>query len=250
MPDASSPPPGSTPYEPPAPHPGEAHEAGTATRLNWLRAGVLGANDGIISTAGLVIGVAGATTDRGPILTAGVAGLVAGAVSMALGEYVSVSSQRDSERATLAKERRELAEDPDTELQELIGIYRGKGLAPETARIVAEELTAHDAFAAHVDAELNLDPDDLTNPWHAAVSSAIAFTLGALLPLLAIVLAPPAMRVPLTFAVVIIALAITGSVSAHLGGAGRRRATIRLVLGGALAMAVTYAVGQLLGAAV
>ncbi len=223
---------------------------GTATRLNWLRAGVLGANDGIISTAGLVIGVAGATTERGPILTAGVAGLVAGAVSMALGEYVSVSSQRDSERATLAKERRELAEDPDTELQELIGIYRGKGLAPETARIVAEELTAHDAFAAHVDAELNLDPDDLTNPWHAAISSAIAFTLGALLPLLAIVLATPAMRVPLTFAVVIIALAITGSVSAHLGGAGRRRATIRLVLGGALAMTVTYAVGQLLGAAV
>lgn len=243
-----SPVPDATPQEPLGWHPGELHEAGAAARLNWLRAGVLGANDGIISTAGLVIGVAGATAQRGPIVTAGVAGLVAGAVSMALGEYVSVSSQRDSERATLDKERRELAEDPQAELQELISIYRAKGLQPETARIVAEELTGHDAFAAHVDAELNLDPEELTNPWHAALSSAIAFTLGALLPLLAILLASPAIRVPLTFAVVVIALAITGSVSAYLGGAARWRATLRLVLGGALAMAVTYAVGQLIGA--
>ena len=246
--DAS--PPGPDPDEPPAPHPGEAHEPGTAARLNWLRAGVLGANDGIISTAGLVIGVAGATSARGPIITAGVAGLVAGAVSMALGEYVSVSSQRDSERATLAKERSELAEDPEAEFEELVGIYQAKGLQRDTARLVAEELTAHDAFAAHVDAELNLDPDELTNPWHAAVSSAIAFTLGALLPLLAIILAPPAVRVPVTFAVVIVALAITGTVSAHLGGSGRWRATARLVLGGALAMGITFAVGQLLGVAV
>ena len=249
VPDIQDPLPEPSPARPPAPHPGEFHEAGTATRLNWLRAGVLGANDGIISTAGLVIGVAGATTERGPILTAGVAGLVAGAVSMALGEYVSVSSQRDSERATLAKERRELVEDPDAELAELIGIYRAKGLQPETARIVAEELTARDAFAAHVDAELNLDPDELTNPWHAAASSAIAFTLGAVLPLLAILLAPQALRIPVTFTVVILALALTGTVSAHLGGSGRRRATLRLVLGGALAMAVTYAVGALIGAA-
>ncbi len=167
--------------------------------MNWLRAGVLGANDGIVSTAGLVVGVAGATVARGPILTAGVAGLVAGAVSMALGEYVSVSSQRDSERATLAMERTELTEDPETELEELVGIYQAKGLKPATARIVAEELTAHDAYAAHVDAELGINPDELTNPWQAAISSALAFTLGAVLPLLAIVLASPAMRVPLTF---------------------------------------------------
>lgn len=247
MPDPAIPVPDSAPQEPGARHPGELHEAGAAARLNWLRAGVLGANDGIISTAGLVIGVAGATAERGPLLTAGVAGLVAGAVSMALGEYVSVSSQRDSERAILDKERRELLEDPEAELHELIGIYRAKGLQPETARIVAEELTAHDAFAAHVEAELNLDPDELANPWHAALSSAVAFTLGALLPLMAILLAPPGIRVPLTFVVVILALAITGSVSAHLGGAGRRRATLRLVLGGALAMAVTYAVGHLIG---
>jgi VIT1/CCC1 family predicted Fe2+/Mn2+ transporter len=218
--------------------------------MNWLRAGVLGANDGIVSTAGLVIGVAGATVARGPILTAGVAGLVAGAVSMALGEYVSVSSQRDSERATLAMERTELAEDPDTELEELVGIYQAKGLKPATARIVAEELTAHDAYAAHVDAELGINPDELTNPWQAAISSALAFTLGAVLPLLAIVLASPALRVPLTFALVLVALAITGSISARLGGAARGRAVARLVIGGALAMAVTYAIGALLGTSV
>lgn len=218
-----------------------------SSRLNWLRAGVLGANDGIVSTAGLVIGVAGATTDRGPILTAGVAGLVAGAVSMAVGEYVSVSSQRDSEQALLAKERRELAESPEAELAELIGIYQAKGLSPQTARKVGEELTAHNAFAAHVDAELGIDPDALTNPRLAAVSSAISFTLGALLPLLAIALASPAARVPFTFVLVLLALALTGTVSAHLGGAGRLRATVRLVIGGAAAMAVTFAVGQLIG---
>ncbi len=218
--------------------------------MNRLRAGVLGANDGIVSTAGLVIGVAGATAARGPVLTAGVAGLVAGAVSMALGEYVSVSSQRDSERATLVRERTELAEDPDTELEELVGIYQAKGLKPATARIVAEELTAHDAYSAHVDAELGINPDELTNPWQAAISSALAFTLGAMLPLLAIVLASPAMRVPLTFALVIVALAITGSISARLGGAPRGRAVARLVIGGALAMAVTYAIGAALGTAV
>ena len=234
----------------PVPHEGEPHGPGAAARLNWLRAGVLGANDGIVSTAGLVIGVAGATTERAPILTAGVAGLVAGAVSMALGEYVSVSSQRDSERAALAREATELAEDPESELEELVGLYSAKGLTPTTARLVAEELTAHDAFAAHVDAELRIDPDELTNPWHAAISSAASFTLGALLPLLAIVLAPQAVRVPATFALVILARAIPGSVSARLGGARSGRAVARLVIGGALAMGVTYAVGTALGTAV
>jgi VIT1/CCC1 family predicted Fe2+/Mn2+ transporter len=229
-------------------HPDEPHTEGLSARLNWLRAGVLGANDGIISTAGLVIGVAAATTQRTPILTAGVAGLVAGAVSMALGEYVSVSSQRDTERALLAKERRELEEDPVAELAELAGIYVRKGLSVSTAQLVAEEFTARDAFAAHVDAELGIDPDALTNPWHAALASAVAFTVGALLPLIAILVAPQTSRVPATFVVVLIALGTTGSVSAALGNAGHVRAISRLVLGGAAAMLVTFGIGALLGA--
>jgi vacuolar iron transporter family protein len=231
-------------------HPDEPHADDLHARLNWLRAGVLGANDGIVSTAGLVVGVAGATTQRAPILVAGLAGLVAGAVSMALGEYVSVSSQRDTERTLLAKERRELAEDPEGELRELAELYVAKGLSAPTARLVAEELSAKDAFTAHVDAELGIDPQALTSPWQAAISSAISFTLGALLPVLAIVLPPPPVRVPITFLVVLLALVITGSVSATVGGSGRRIAVRRIVAGGALAMIVTYAVGRLVGTAV
>ncbi|WP_280241598.1 VIT1/CCC1 transporter family protein [Nocardia abscessus] len=226
-------------------HPHEPHGDGFAAKLNWLRAGVLGANDGIVSTAGLVVGVAAATTDTAALLTAGIAGISAGAISMAVGEYVSVSTQRDSERALLAKERRELREEPDYELAELTGIYQAKGLTPETARKVAEELTAHDAFTAHAEAELGLNPAELTNPWQAALSSAVAFTLGALLPLLAILLPPVTARIPVTFAAVLTALALTGSVSARLGGSSRGRAVLRVVLGGALAMAVTYGIGQL-----
>ncbi|MFF0492738.1 VIT family protein [Nocardia sp. NPDC004068] len=228
-------------------HPHEPHGAGLGSRLNWLRAGVLGANDGIVSTAGLVVGVASATASTTPILTAGVAGLVAGALSMAAGEYVSVSTQRDSERALLSKEKRELAEEPDYELAELAEIYRRKGLSEATARRVAQELTAHDAFTAHAEAELGLDPRELTNPWHAAFSSAVSFTLGALLPLLAILLPPPTWRVPVTFAAVLVALAVTGSISSRLGGGNPRRAVARVVIGGALAMAVTYAIGQIPG---
>ena len=233
-----------------ATHPGEPHDSAVASRLNWLRAGVLGANDGIVSTAGLVVGVAGATTAAGPILTAGVAGLVAGAVSMALGEYVSVSSQRDTERALLEKERGELADFPDQELDELTALYEAKGLSAPTARLVAEELTATDAFTAHADAELHIDPDDLTNPWHAAGASAIAFTVGSLLPLAAILLPPPGARVAVTFVVVVLALALTGFLSTRLGGARPRRAVARLVGGGALAMAVTYGIGAMVGVAV
>src|SRR6478735_1262518 len=180
-------------------HPGEAHTNGIGQRLNWLRAGVLGANDGIVSVDSLVVGVAGATTDTPALLLAGIAGLVGGAISMALGEYVSVSSQRDSERALIAKETRELAEMPEEELEELTQLYRERGLSENTARQVAAELTAHDALSAHLEVELGIDQDDLVNPWHAAISSAIAFTLGALLPLLAIVLPPPEWRVPVTF---------------------------------------------------
>lgn len=231
-------------------HVGEPHYGSVGTRLNWLRAGVLGANDGIVSTAGLVVGVAGATSQRGPIFTAGLAGLVAGAVSMALGEYVSVSSQRDTERALLAKEARELEEFPEMELQELTEIYQAKGLSEATARQVAHELTEHDAFAAHVDAELGIDPAELTNPLHAAVASAIAFCVGAVLPLIAILLPPPSYRVAVTFGAVLAALALTGSLSARLGGAKRLPAVRRIVVGGALAMAATYAVGSLFGAAV
>ncbi|MFI8978337.1 VIT family protein [Nocardia asteroides] len=229
----------------PTAHPHEPHAEGLASRLNWLRAGVLGANDGIVSTAGLVVGVAATTNNTHTILTAGVAGLVAGAISMAAGEYVSVSTQRDSEEALLAKERRELADDPAAELAELTQIYQAKGLSTATARTVAEELTAHDAFTAHAEAELKLDPDELTNPWAAAVSSAIAFTCGALLPLLAIVIPPAQWRVPVTFAAVLIALALTGSLSARLGRSRRGRAVLRVVIGGALAMAITYVIGML-----
>ncbi len=231
-------------------HSAEPHVGAINTKLNWLRAGVLGANDGIVSVAGIVIGVAAATMEREPIITAGAAGLAAGALSMALGEYVSVSTQRDTEQALLDKERRELIEYPDAELEELVGLYEAKGLSPETARTVAVELTEHDAFAAHIDIELGIDPDELTNPWHAAMSSAIAFTVGALLPMLAILLPPPSMRIPITFVAVLIALGITGWVSARLGGANPVRATQRVVIGGAVAMAITYGIGRLVGVVV
>lgn len=228
-------------------HPLEPHGEGLAARLNWLRAGVLGANDGIVSVAGIVVGVAAAAASRGAIATAGLAGLVAGATSMALGEYVSVSTQRDTEKALLAKEQRELAEEPEFELAELVALYEGKGLSRKTAQQVARELTAHDAFAAHVEAELGIDPRDLANPWQAALSSAVSFIAGAALPMLAVLIPPVSLRLPVTIAAVLLGLALTGSVSARLGGSRRRRAVVRVVTGGALAMAFTYAVGRLAG---
>ena len=230
-------------------HPDEPHREGLAQRLNWLRAGVLGANDGIVSVAAVVVGVASATSSIAAILTAGLAALVGGAISMALGEYVSVSSQRDSEHALIAKERRELAEMPEQELAELTGLYQAKGLKPETARQVAIELTEHDALAAHLSAELGIDQDDVVSPWHAAIASAIAFTIGGILPLLTI-LTPADVRIPLTFVVVLVALAATGYVAAWIGGASRGRAMLRVVIGGALALAATFAIGALLGTTV
>jgi len=218
------------------------------SRLNWLRAGVLGANDGIISIAGLVVGVAAATTDRTTILLAGVASAAAGAISMALGEYVSVSSARDTERALIAEETAELEADPAGELEQLAAYYRAKGLSSPTARRVAEELTAHDAVRAHLDVEHGLDPDELTNPWHAGVASAIAFVLGALLPLLAMTYAPAEYRIHVTAVAVMVALVLTGSISAWFGRAHGLRAVLRLLVGGALAMGITYAIGALLGA--
>ena len=225
----------------------EPHAASIGGRLNWLRAGVLGANVGIVSTASLVVGVAGATSDRGALVTAGIAGLFAGALSMAVGEYVSVSTQRDTERALLAKERGELADDPEGELRELAEIYEYKGLSPDVARQVARELTDRDALAAHAEVELRLDPDELTSPWQAGAASFVAFTVGALLPVLAIVLAPAGIRVAVTFVAVLIGLAVTGSLSAKLGGARRRPAIVRVMLGGALAMAITFGIGVLVG---
>lgn len=233
---------------PPYPHSGEPHRQGLAQRLNWLRAGVLGANDGIVSVAAIVVGVAGATSTVAPIITAGVAGLVGGAISMALGEYVSVSSQSDSEHALIAKERRELRDMPDEELEELAGLYQAKGLSAETARTVALELTAHDAVAAHLSAELNIDEADVVSAWHAAGASAVAFTIGALLPLVAILLPPDHWRVPATFIAVLVALALTGWISAQLGGSSKTRSILRVVIGGAVALAATYGIGSLLGA--
>ena len=229
------------------PHDGEQHEQGIGARLNWLRAGVLGANDGIVSTAGIVIGVAAATVERSTIATAGIAGLAAGAMSMAAGEYVSVSTQRDTEKALLAKERRELREMPEEELDELTQIYQDKGLTPELAAEVARQLTEHDALGAHAEAELGIDPEALTNPWHAAWASMTAFTLGALLPLLAILLPPAAARIWVTALSVVVALAFTGWGSARLGRAPVRPAVLRNVAGGLLAMLVTYAIGALVG---
>ncbi|GLP68247.1 membrane protein [Streptomyces sp. TUS-ST3] len=227
----------------------EAHGGGLGTRLNWLRAAVLGANDGIVSTAGLVVGVAGATSNRAALLTAGLAGLLAGSMSMAAGEYVSVSTQRDSEMAALAVERRELREQPDAELEELTQLLEERGLSREVAREAAEQLTERDALRAHARVELGIDPDELTNPWHAAWASFLAFTAGALLPLLAIVLPPSGWRVPVTVVSVVAALVATGWSSARLGAAAPGRAVARNVAGGLLAMGVTYGVGVLLGAA-
>ncbi len=225
----------------------EPHGENLASRLNWLRAGVLGANDGIVSVAAIVVGVAGATASLRAVLTAGLAGLFAGAMSMAAGEYVSVSTQRDTERAMLELERRELAETPEAELQELTDIYAHKGLSQELAGRVARELTAHDALAAHADAELGIDPDQLSSPWQAALASFVAFTVGAVLPLLAIGLPPHDWRIPVTFVAVVAALALTGVTSARLGSAPAWPAVRRNVVGGVLAMAVTYLVGRIAG---
>lgn len=225
----------------------EPHVYSHVSRLNWLRASVLGANDGIVSIAGLVVGVAGATTSSAIILTAGAAGIIAGAISMAAGEYVSVSSSRDSEKVLLKKERRELEEHPEQELEELISIYEKKGLTRKTAMTVAKELTAKDAFAAHVFAELGIDPNNLTSAWHAAFASAISFLVGGIIPLIAIILPPEPIRIPVAFISVLIALIITGLLSAGMSGANIVRATLRIVLGGLLAMAVTYSIGKLFG---
>jgi VIT1/CCC1 family predicted Fe2+/Mn2+ transporter len=229
------------------PHESEPHTGGLSSRLNWLRAGVLGANDGIVSVAGLVVGVAGATTNRGTILIAGVASLVAGALSMAGGEFVSVSTQRDTERAALELEKYELETMPEQERLELAGIYQAKGLSPDLADQVAQELTDKDALRAHADAELQIDLDRLTSPWHAAWASLLAFTVGALLPLVTIGIPATAYRVWACAGAVAVGLALTGILSARLGNASAGRAVLRNVGVGSLTMVVTYFVGVLFG---
>lgn len=231
-------------------HASEPHHERLGGKLNWLRAGVLGANDGIVSVAGLVVGVAGGTTDLTTILLAGTAGLAAGALSMAGGEFVSVSAQRDTERAMLRLEKHELRTMPEEEERELAEIYENKGLSPALAAQVARELTEKDPLQAHAEAELRIDPGELTSPWQAAWASFAAFTVGALLPLLGITLPPVSLRVWVAGAAVVVALALTGWISARLGSAPIGKAIARNVGVGTLTMVVTYFVGLLSGIAV
>ena len=218
-----------------------------ASRLNWLRAGVLGANDGIVSIAALVVGVAAATENLSAILIAGVSGVVAGAISMAAGEYVSVSTQRDSEQAVMDRESGLLEANPEEELAELQKAWENKGLSAATAAVVAKELTEHDALAAHFEVQMGSAEPTLTNPWHAAISSFFSFIAGAVLPLLAVLLVAPEWWIPATVVASLIALALTGGISAKLGDARIGRAIFRVTIGGALALAITWGIGELLG---
>ncbi len=216
-------------------------------RSNWLRAAVLGANDGILSTSSLVLGVAASGASSSAIVTAGVAGLVAGSLAMAAGEFVSVSSQSDSERADLKLEERELRDDPEGELRELTSIYQKRGLPSGLARQVAAALTERDALGAHARDELGLQQQRRARPLQAAGASALSFSAGAVLPVIAVALMPVALRVLVCVAVTVLALAALGSLGARLGGANQRRATIRVVGWGALAMAITAGIGALVG---
>lgn len=225
----------------------EFQRSAMAAKLNWLRAGVLGANDGIVSTAGLVMGVAGATTDSSAILVAGVAGLVAGSISMAGGEYTSVSAQKDSEKASLAKERAELKDTPEAEARELAWFYEQKGLSAELASKVAAELTTRDALKAHAEAELGIDSDQHASPSQAALSSFVAFAGGSLLPLLAVTGPWLEFRIQVTVIAVVASLAITGFVGAKIGGAKSLPAILRNVVVSLVTMGITYGIGTLVG---
>ena len=233
--------------------PGPAHRAAErhlGGRAAWLRAAVLGANDGLISTASLIVGVAAADPTRSAILVAGMAGLTAGALSMAAGEYVSVSSQLDTERADLAREQRELATAPDAELEELADIYERRGLSRHLATEVAVELSAHDRLAVHARDELGIDPAALARPIQASVVSALSFVSGAVLPVLIVALVPAAARMAVTVVATLVGLVLLGGIGAQLGGAPRGRAAARVLVGGSLALAIALAIGRLTGAAV
>jgi VIT1/CCC1 family predicted Fe2+/Mn2+ transporter len=219
-------------------------------RSPWLRAAILGANDGIVSTASLVVGVAAADSSRTAVVTAGIAGLVAGAMSMAAGEYVSVSSQRDAERADVSIETAAIEANRTAELRELGKIYEQRGVEPGLARLVAEQLMAHDAVGAHVRDELGITELAAARPLQAAWTSAVAFVTGALVPLLAVSTTPTGARIPVTAAVALVALTGLGALGASLGGAGRRRGALRIVTWSSLAMLATYAIGNLVGATI
>jgi len=224
-----------------------AHAKVSNNRLNAIRAGVLGANDGVVSVASIILGVADATTNRSAILAAGLAGLAAGALSMAVGEYVSVSSQRDTERAYIAEEKWHLEHHPEEEFEDLANVFQAKGLSAETAHRVARELTDRDAVKAHLDAELGVNEADLTNPAGAAIASLIAFAIGGMVPLTTITAVTHNLRLVATFVAVIITLGITGYLSATIGHAPRLRAIARVIIGGAIAMLLTYGIGHLFG---
>lgn len=230
--------------------PSQSGSAELSERLNWLRAGVLGANDGIVSVAATVVGVAAATSTVQPVMLAGVAAVIAGMLSMALGEYVSVSSAADTQRTVIGTLRRTLGTNPASAVSELRDAYVAKGLSPATAEQVALELTEHDPVSAHLSARYHLDEDEVVSAWHAAVASGIAFLAGAILPMLTILLTPVAWRIPVTVVAVLIALAATGGIGAKLGGASVSRAVLRVVVGGMLALAATWFVGHLLGVGV
>jgi len=219
-------------------------------RAGWLRAAVLGSDDAIVSTASLMIGVAASSAGKGAILVAGIAGLVAGAMSMAAGEYVSVSSQRDAEQADIAREKRELAGQPQAELEELASIYVKRGLELDLARKVAEQLSARDRLGAHLRDELGIDPAALARPLQAAWISAASFALFATVPIIALLIAPAPLRIPVIATLSLASLTALGAVGGRLGGAPLGRAALRVTLGGALAMAVTAAIGRLLGVSV
>jgi VIT1/CCC1 family predicted Fe2+/Mn2+ transporter len=224
----------------------ERHRYG---RVGWLRAGVLGANDGIVSVAALMLGVAATTAARDEIAVAGLAGLVAGALSMAAGEYVSVSSQRDAERADIARERRELRQSPGFEQAELSQIYVERGLDPDLAKEVARQLMAADPLGSHLRDELGMSHETRARPVQATLVSALGFTLGGIVPLLALLVAPSDARIPVIAGVALLLLACTGAVAGKLGGAPLGRAAARVLMGGAVAMAITLLVGELIGTA-
>lgn len=227
--------------------PGTHAESHITGRSNWLRAAVMGANDGIVSTAALVVGVAAASATRDPVVVAAAAGLLAGAASMAVGEYVSVAAAKDAQQADLGREAEELANDPEAELAELAGIYQARGVSPVTALAVATELTAADALGAHARDELGITDALAARPLQAGLASAAAFSVGGAVPLLAVLFAPTGSIVPVVVAATTVALLVLGILSANAGRAHRGRAVLRILIGGTAAMLVTFGGGALLG---
>ena len=221
---------------------------GLGAKLNWLRAAVLGANDGVVSGAGITIGVAAADpTNISAIMLAGVAGLLAGASAMAMGEYVSVSSQRDTEEALISRERHDLEHTPEEEFDELVEVYRGQGLTEATARTVVQELSAHNTLAAHLRAEYGVHEEELTTAWHAAIASAVSFTVGCARPLVTMLLCPAGVRIPVTVIVGLVGLFLTGWTSAVISGSPKARPIVRNVIGGSIAMLLTWGISHLFG---